>query len=409
MAVGGERWWWTGTVYVLAWTLASCSVYEPGLIDGESQTSMGIVGGVGGRGGTGGAGSGSGGSAGTAGSAGGGTGGSAGGAGRSGAGAAGAGGSITPGDVGEPKCGDGEVDLSEKCDVAIPAGQQGTCPTRCPSLAECAPRELVGESCSAECKEIELECVNDDGCCGSSCDRESDTDCSVSCGDGAVQAEEMETCEPTGETPCPTAADCNDDQACTKDVLEGSAENCNAKCINTPITTAISEDGCCLPDSNHNVDTDCPVRCGNGVREMGEQCDGGENCENCRLGSMMTNEQVACLARIASPDKCDECSCLQCTKQQSDCRASGDASHDMHCGAVVQCANEQDCVRDSCYCVDPLCLVPVPGPCRTVIDAAVTAEGRGDVFTQRDDPQTAIGGAIVVTDCNALNCADVCP
>jgi hypothetical protein len=372
-------------------------VYEPGLVDGETRVKTGGLDGV--QSGSGGAGSG--GSGGTG----------AGGAGMSG-GSGGAKPPVAGGDVPTPtpKCGDGEVALSEKCDVAIPAGQQGACPMECPSLAECKPRELVGKDCDAECKEAALECVNDDGCCGPSCDQESDSDCSLSCGDGTVQPDEMETCEPETETPCPTEADCNDDKGCTKDVFEGSAENCNAKCTNIDITTAISDDGCCLPDSNHNVDTDCPVRCGNGVREMGEQCDGGEGCENCQLGSKPTDEQTLCLDRIGMTNACDMCSCLQCSKQQAECRASGNASRDMHCDAVVQCANDQDCVRDSCYCLDPLCIsIIVPGPCRTQIDAAVAAHGSGDVITQRDDPDTAIGRAIVVTDCNALNCADVCP
>jgi hypothetical protein len=394
--------------------LASCSVYEPGLIDGETRTRTGGLDGAGGNpGGVAGSAGASGGSGGTAGSAGAGSGGA--GSGGAGSGGAGSGGGSPiagdGGDVPTPTCGDGEVDLSEKCDVAIPAGQQGACPMQCPALAECEPRELVGSACDAECKQAELECVNDDGCCGPNCDRNSDSDCSVSCGDGVVQPEEMETCEPGSDTECPSAADCVDDNDCTKDVLEGSAENCNAKCSNTAITTAVNEDGCCLADSNHNVDTDCPVRCGNGVREMGEECDGGESCENCKLGSKLTPEQMMCLARIASPNACDMCSCLQCTKQQADCRATGKATHDMQCGLVVQCANDKNCVRDSCYCADPLCInIFAAGPCRGVIDTAVASEpGVGDVVVQRDDPKTAVGGAIVVTDCNALNCLDVCP
>jgi hypothetical protein len=76
----------------------------------------------------------------------------------------------------------------------------------------------------------------------------------------------------------------------------------------------------------------------------------------------------------------------------------------------VQCANDKDCVRDYCYCEEAICFpIPLPGPCTEVIDAAAAAEGTGTVLTQRTDPRTAIGGAIVVTDCNALNCADVCP
>src|SRR5688572_2763418 len=39
-------------------------------------------------------------------------------------------------------CGDGEVALEEKCDIAIPAGQPGACPTDCPPIDDCVTRML---------------------------------------------------------------------------------------------------------------------------------------------------------------------------------------------------------------------------------------------------------------------------
>ena len=201
-------------------------------------------------------------------------------------------------------------------------------------------------------------------------------------------------------------------------MLEGSAENCNAECSHSDITTAINGDGCCLEDSNHNVDSDCKVVCGNGVREIGEQCDGGDSCENCRLGSVLTADQNKCLQLIGEgkANDCDRCSCLQCTKEQLKCRASGETGpRDAQCVKVLDCADDKNCVRDGCYCsaVDTLCLNTIfdPGPCKTIIDDAVASEpaGSGDVLMQRDDPRTAVGRAVDTTDCNALNCADVCP
>jgi hypothetical protein len=396
-----------GTACALGWFLAACSVYEPGLIDGETALKPGGLGGASGKGGdvnvVAGTGMVSNGVSGDAGS----------------------GGSPPPaggGDVMEKPapetCGDGEVALSEKCDISIPAGMQGACPSACPELKTCEPRKLVGTGCDAECVQDELACTAGDGCCGPSCDHDSDSDCPANCGDGAVQADQGETCEPDSDTPCMTAEDCDDGDDCSKDVLEGSAENCNAKCSNTAITTAINGDGCCLDDSNHNVDSDCIIECGNGVREMGEECDGGESCDDeCRLGSVLTADQNKCMQLIGqSANDCDKCSCLQCTKEQLMCRASGaTATRDMQCTKVLDCSDDKNCVRDRCYCseIDTLCINSIfdPGPCKTLIDDAVATEppGSGDVIAQRDDSRTAIGRAVDTTDCNALNCADVCP
>ena len=394
-------------------------MYEPGLIEAErlAQTAgqpASAADGGSGKGGTTSADSGATSGAGSGGSAGTDTGGagSSGGGGTAGGSDSGAGTGGTPGDVADPVvCGDGEVDLREKCDTSIPAGQQGACPSECPML-ECTPRKLSGSMCGVECVEDVLACADGDGCCGPMCDHDSDDDCPANCGDGAVQSEQGETCEPDSDTPCITdAAECNDELPCTKDALEGSAENCNAKCSNTAITNAVNGDGCCLPESNHNVDSDCTVLCGNKVREMGEECDGSEGCDaNCRLGSTLTPDQDKCMQLLAGKgDKCDECACLRCTKEALLCRASGQATRDAQCTKVLDCANEHDCVRDVCYCGAPFCLPFTAGPCRTEIDQAVASEGSGDVLSQREDTRYAIGRAVATTDCNALNCADVCP
>ena len=101
-----------------------------------------------------------------------------------------------PGDVTTTGCGDGEVSLSEKCDVAIEAGRAGACPSECPPLVDCVARMLNGSNCQAECVVLAQLCRSGDGCCPSRCDSGSDGDCSERCGDGIVQEDEGETCEP---------------------------------------------------------------------------------------------------------------------------------------------------------------------------------------------------------------------
>ena len=309
-------------------------------------------------------------------------------------------------------CGDGEVDLKEKCDISIADGMPGACPKSCAPLADCVPRMLIGSNCDAECVVLELLCVNDDGCCGPMCDRSNDNDCPANCGDGLVEEDEGETCENKTDKPCPVEADCDDGDPCTDDELAGSPENCNAACEHLPIASTESGDGCCLPDSNHNMDSDCPIVCGNGAVEMGEECDGGGGCDaSCHLMSTMTAEQIQCMQLIGSKaNACDTCSCLQCTTEQLACRASGDATRDKDCTTVLQCSNDHDCVKDRCYCseADTLCVnfVLDPGPCKTEIDEA--AHG-GNPTTQQTDSATALGRAVDTTDCNAMKCASACP
>jgi cysteine-rich repeat protein len=101
-----------------------------------------------------------------------------------------------------------------------------------------------------------------------------DENCRFTCGNGTVDTSVGETCDTgitSGTGSCPTT--CDDGNACTTDVLSGSA--CTAMCINTPITATVNGDGCCPSGANANTDTDCAAMCGNGVVEPGEVCDTG--------------------------------------------------------------------------------------------------------------------------------------
>ena len=97
--------------------------------------------------------------------------------------------------------------------------------------------------------------------------------CKGYCGDGKVNGGELcDTAIPAGMPgACPTK--CNDNKPCTKDTLTGNP--CMAKCVYTPITTAVHGDGCCPPGTDSKTDNDCPPLCGNGILEKGETCDPG--------------------------------------------------------------------------------------------------------------------------------------
>lgn len=75
------------------------------------------------------------------------------------------------------------------------------------------------------------------------------------CGNGII--DEGETCDifiPRGKPgACPLT--CNDQQLCTRDERLGTL--CTASCRHTPITRAVSGDGCCLPGHTAAQDSDC--------------------------------------------------------------------------------------------------------------------------------------------------------
>jgi hypothetical protein len=169
-----------------------------------------------------------------------------------------------------PRCGDGIVDPNETCD--------GYCPTAstCKATSTCLKAVFEGDpaKCNATCEMREkTDCASGDACCPNGCKYATDADCSKSCGDGVVDAPEV--CEPGSSTqPCPEPASCQS-SGCLKRMYVGSALDCTAQCVSTQITAAKSGDGCCPTGANANTDNDCTSRCGNGILEVGEECEDG--------------------------------------------------------------------------------------------------------------------------------------
>lgn len=304
------------------------------------------------------------------------------------------------------RCGDGIISGVETCDTGIAAGEPGACPTECPPLAQCAPRVLNGSACQALCQLVEPSCLDGDGCCPARCKPADDDDCSPACGDGEIDATLGETCEPALGGCAKSDADCADDDPCTQDRLTGGPDNCNSACTHLPVTEFIAGDACCPADATLSQDPDCPPVCGNGVRELGEDCDGGEACgADCKLD--LTADQRQCLQDFAATD-CQRCSCLRCTDTYLACRKGGTAQSNDLCEAVVSCTEQAQCVGTSCLCGPaPICGVP-RGPCQNEIEAAAGTPLLLVIDTMQRDQTTPLGRAAAADNCRAQECADFC-
>lgn len=417
---------------VVCWVLLSaCSVYDEYLLETDSLTGSGgegqsgaggskivdgSVGGVGGTGGIGGTSS---------------NGGNSGSVSYSGAGSVSGSNefypdktdsSIAPDATVGDACGDGRITGTEKCDIGIANDQPGACPSECPDSDGCVQWQLAGTACEAKCQLITPTCTDGDNCCPADCTKADDSDCSASCGDGIVQTEEGEICEPRaaleGEPDaetlaCPTQCE-QDDEPCTTVMLTGSEANCSAECSTVEITSVAEGDGCCPNGANANTDSDCGPICGNQIRENDEECDGSESCDDqCR--STLTPEQLTCTDVDAiHSDECKKCVCANCTNEALLCLISGDAAFDEQCAKLLECGERTACAGAYCYCGTALlplsqtCPIGANGPCKTEIEEAAGTNSVTLIFAQQFDLNTTVGRAFAFSACYQRNCVDIC-
>jgi cysteine-rich repeat protein len=306
-----------------------------------------------------------------------------------------------------PKCGNGVIEADETCDP------MSSCPA-CRTNNKCLNVVSRGSAatCDLKCNYNPIKnCRSGDGCCPDGCNTSNDNDCSGSCGDGHIDANE--TCESSGAMACPTS--CDDGDSCTTDVATGSRSSCNIRCTHVAITQAMSGDGCCPAGANANTDTDCGATCGNQMTEAGEECDdgndtAGDGCTpDCKIESAVTQ----CLAKIGTNDRpdCARCNCEKCQMQALACYG-GNADDAARCGDLVECGLDHGCTSDDCYCGDqPVTLCALGGgngPCRAEVEAATGSTKSGEIIAHADDPDYPVGRANLLSACAQSNCADVC-
>jgi hypothetical protein len=175
-------------------------------------------------------------------------------------------------------CGDGflQPSLGEECEVLSPPGQPDACPSSCPAPNRCTEARLVSAgTCAAICVALPITSFRaGDGCCAPGGNSIVDPDCDVQCGNGIVERP-AERCDHAVGGSCPDADACPPADACTTVFHRGTTRNCSAECISVPKTACSSGDGCCPPGCSAAADSDCPVICGNGIRDAGERCDRG--------------------------------------------------------------------------------------------------------------------------------------
>ena len=266
-------------------------------------------------------------------------------------------------------CRNGVVDLGETCDLTIPPGSAGACPTDCATGAPCSTGMLVsGGTCSAVCVRYPIVTqsgTTEDGCCPPGATKAIDSDCPALCGNGTVDSDESCDVAIAARAPgaCPTS--CDDGYTCTIDYLSNGG--CQAACQHFRITALVSGDGCCPPGATHAADTDCAAMCGDGIVDPGETCDG--NCP------VYCPTPSACLiAEVVG--SADDCTAHCVLTEVTTCElADAMGNTDGCCPPGCTDATDDDCSRgcgngtidtterETCDIAVPQTVPPQPGVC----------------------------------------------
>ncbi|HKP58832.1 MAG TPA: DUF4215 domain-containing protein [Polyangiales bacterium] len=304
-----------------------------------------------------------------------------------------------------PKCGNGVVEPGETCD---PPESCKACTTSNTCLS---PRGTgSATSCNLRCDMVPItQCRSSDRCCPAGCNSNNDRDCSSMCGNKVI--DQGETCENGTDKPCP--ANCEDNNPCTADRTTGSAQNCNISCTHTPITQAMTGDGCCPDGASANNDGDCMATCGNKVVEGSETCDDGnttkgDGCFECKTETPAQR----CMGTLGLDDACTQCTCNKCANQALGCYGNKDPNEVTLCKNMVQCARDKNCGNPDCFCGRYSLFSCLGGLADGQCKAEVTAAAKsGDLLTidsRKADTNYPLGRANALGDCVEANCASEC-
>ena len=282
------------------------------------------------------------------------------------------------------RCGDGELDRGELCDGDCPESRQ-SCPP--PPPEACARLRYVGsaQTCDAQCEYYEeSSCVDDDGCCPSSCDGSNDNDCDQPggmCGDGVLDPGEL--CD--GD--CPEVRDCPapPPEACARVRVVGDASMCDAQCEGYQETSCIDDDGCCPTGCDFDVDSDCDAPepfCGDGIVNGLETCDG-----DCPTSASMCNDLNACTINglLGDASMCT----AECTSTPVTACLDADGCCPTGCEGV-----DSDCASTD-LCGDPIVASATFGSASVISDFdLVTSREAGHDYDGDGAPDNGLGDTL---------------
>ena len=306
------------------------------------------------------------------------------------------------------QCGNNVIEPDETCDP------QASCPVCsvtdvCLSVSKTGSADGCNISCSITTPSV---CMPGDGCCPEPCNPGNDSDCSTTCNNNTVDANE--TCDGTGDRACPTS--CDDGNACTTDYQSGSPSHCNVVCTHVPVTAALSGDGCCPTGASANTDSDCVAECGNGKTEQGEACDDGNKQpgDGCSAECKQESGIDRCVAQLEGDRRpeCARCNCEKCQDLVLDCYATDNAEDNQLCTSLVDCGLTRMCASESCYCGSSslaTCIFGTGnGPCKAEVEAAGRTTIPGELVSRSSNTAFPLGRANALAACARDNCAAEC-
>jgi hypothetical protein len=312
-------------------------------------------------------------------------------------------------------CGDGIIGPGETCDPP------DSCLSRksCQASAVCTVAVFSGDprKCTASCEvQTVTDCMDGDGCCPAGCSAGDDSDCQDSCGNGVLDKDRGETCEPSDpRAQCVTS--CDDGDPCTEDLLKGKPDHCNVRCAHRVITELLDGDDCCPAGADTSTDADCAACGGAGATGtcnstgnggVGSGSSGAGTANGASPGTAGATQCRALLTSSVAPasDECSQCICDRCLDEMLGCYASSDDLRNARCSAIMVCKQRIQCVGETCYCGSSLSCLPPAGPCANEIEAASGPSISTAACVA--DPTCANYWSTLYTNCLERSCIQPC-